>query len=121
MKKVLIVSPFPPPYGGMAVQADKLYTNLKNEGYLVRRLLTNIKLPAKLSSFEKIPYLRTLLRVVFFIFVLVKKLKETDTILLLTGFRDFFFLGYSSNNNCCKAFKKKNYCKCKRWRCKKIF
>ncbi|MGM0609426.1 MAG: glycosyltransferase family 4 protein [Candidatus Muiribacteriota bacterium] len=91
MKKILVVSPFPPPFGGMAVQAEKLCKNLKNEGLSVDTVETNITLSGSFKFFESIPILRTFLRVLFFLFKLKKKLKKTDTVFFLTGFYNYFF------------------------------
>ncbi|MDY0131699.1 MAG: glycosyltransferase family 4 protein [Desulforegulaceae bacterium] len=91
MKKILVVSPFPPPYGGMAVQAEKLCVNLKKEGFIVDKAETNITLSGPFRLFESIPVVRTFLRVLIFLFKLQKKLKKTDTVFFLTGFYNFFF------------------------------
>lgn len=33
MKKILLVSPFPPKLGGVSVSSERLYDNLINDGY----------------------------------------------------------------------------------------
>lgn len=37
MKKILLVSPFPPKLGGVSVSSERLYDNLINDGYEVIR------------------------------------------------------------------------------------
>ncbi|PID78155.1 MAG: hypothetical protein CSB21_01640 [Deltaproteobacteria bacterium] len=87
---IAIVSPLPPPYGGMAIQAEKLYENLKNEGLAVRKIPTNLRFN-KLEFIEKIPFLRTLARMFVFLLHLNRELKDIDCIYFLTGFYNFFF------------------------------
>lgn len=54
--RILILGPFPPPLGGMAVQGALLERKIREEGLEVRRLRTN---PA-LGPIRRIPLLRTL-------------------------------------------------------------
>ena len=46
---VCLVSPFPPPYGGMAIQADKIPAALEDHGCKVLAVPTNPDFPSLLQ------------------------------------------------------------------------
>jgi glycosyltransferase involved in cell wall biosynthesis len=58
-RTVVLVSPSPPPYGGMALQAGLLGKLLRVDGFTVRLFPSNFRLPGPL---ERVPGLRTLAR-----------------------------------------------------------
>lgn len=58
---VVLVAPFPPPFGGMTLQAEQLYYLLQQEGVPVKRIDTNQKLSGALTVCERIFFLRTFL------------------------------------------------------------
>jgi glycosyltransferase involved in cell wall biosynthesis len=64
---VAIVSPFPPPYGGMALQAEKLYKNLISSGIKSFCVKVNVSFPRLLKFLEKAKGVRTAVRFIFFI------------------------------------------------------
>ncbi|MBD3345368.1 MAG: glycosyltransferase [Chitinivibrionales bacterium] len=88
LKNICLVSPFPPPQGGMAVQAEKLMDCLRKDGLNVATVRTNQPLPGKL---KKVPFLRTLWNLTAFLIHLDKALRKTDTVYILSGFLNFFF------------------------------
>ena len=90
-KNICVVSPFPPPYGGMAIQAEKLASLLSKSGFNTISVKTNVDLPKSLSFLSKIKGVRTILRTVLFLNNLHKVLHNVETIYFLTGFLNFFF------------------------------
>ena len=88
--KICLVSPIPPPYGGMAIQAEKLASCLRKRGVNVVIARTNIDFPGGLKYAEKIPLIRTFLNTALFLFYLRKKIHHADIVYFLTGFIDFF-------------------------------
>ncbi len=58
-RRVLLVAPLPPPYGGMALQARKLEKLLRAEGHAVTFVPANYPLSGLLRAFERLPALRT--------------------------------------------------------------
>lgn len=90
-RKIAIVSPFPPPYGGISVQAEKLCHLLAESGFHVIEIRTNVQIPRYLTFVSRIKGVRTLLRSFFFINDLRKALHKVDTVYILTGFFNFFF------------------------------
>jgi len=90
-KNICLVSPFPPPYGGMAIQAQKMGSLLRQSGFNVLEVKTNPE-PAKRFHFiEKIKGFRTLPRLFLFLYHLHKTLPHVEVVYFLTGFFNFFF------------------------------
>lgn len=90
-KTLCIVSPFPPPYGGMSIQAQKLSRLFKVNGYDVIEVRTNTYFPKHLSIIQKIKGVRTFLNTFFLCLNLHKVLKSSDLVYILSGFFNFFF------------------------------
>ena len=88
---VCIVSPFPPPFGGMAVQAEKLVSHLECEGFPIIRVRTNTEFPKSFRFISKIPGLRTVFNLVLFLKNLHKALGHSDLVYFFTAFYNFFF------------------------------
>lgn len=89
--KICITSPFPPPFGGMAVQAEKLVRLLQKEGIEVIKVETNVELTGILRIFSPIPILRTIIRQIVFLIQLNKAVSGVESVYFLTGFFNFFF------------------------------
>ncbi len=88
---ICIISPFPPPFGGMAVQAEKLVMLLQENGYEVIKVHTNVDFPKTLSFLKKVPFIRTIIRQLIFLLKLNSTLPNVQCIYFLTGFENFFF------------------------------
>ena len=88
---ICLISPFPPPYGGMAVQAQKLCIVLKEAGFAVVPIKTNSDFPRNLKWVGKIPFIRTVVNMILFLINLHHALKKCDIVYFLTGFFNFFF------------------------------
>ena len=89
--KVCIVSPSPPPLGGMAIQADKLRRRLEKEGVTVIPVRTNAIWPKGFDWIGKIPFFRTIANILLFLTHLGKALRHCDVVYFLSGFFNFFF------------------------------
>lgn len=87
---VALVSPFPPPYGGMAVQAEKLAGILEQNGRLVYRVKVNQPLGSARWT-EGIPGLRTAFRTVLYLRALNRALDHCGFVYILSGFFGYFF------------------------------
>jgi len=88
---VCIASPFPPPFGGMAIQAEKLSLAFENCGWIVHRVPVNHPLDAKLAWADRIPVARTIIRTLFFLKTLNQALKRCGIVYILSGFFGYFF------------------------------
>ena len=86
-----MVSPYPPPYGGMAVQAEKLASLLAADGCQVSRVKTNPSDYPGSGVISRIPVLRTVVNLAVFLKNLRKELKEAELVYFFTGFFNFFF------------------------------
>ena len=88
---ICIVSPLPPPFGGMAVQAEKLANLMEMEGIRVYKVATNMKLTGGWAVIGHIPIARTLVRQLLFLSSLNEVLPKVSCVYFLTGFFNFFF------------------------------
>ena len=89
--RLCIASPFPPPFGGMAIQAEKLCTALEKDGWDVYRVAVNQHPGPALAWINRLPMIRTLLRMFLFLRALNAALNRCETVYLLSGFFDYFF------------------------------
>lgn len=62
--RILLVAPSPPPYGGMALQGRLLEKLLREEALEVVVFASNAPLPGWLRSIERLPGLRTAMRLI---------------------------------------------------------
>ncbi len=88
--KICLVSPFPPPYGGMAIQAEKMAYHMEKSGIRVTRVKTNATLPRSMIFFSRIPFLRTIVNLILFLTQLDKALKQNELVYFYSGFQNFF-------------------------------
>lgn len=61
-RRIILVAPIPPPYGGMALQALQLARLLREDGHDVSLCSANPPLPRPFHFIERLPGLRTLVR-----------------------------------------------------------
>jgi len=63
---VVLVAPFPPPFGGMSLQADQLLHHLQQKGVPAKPIDFNQKLRGALAFIERVVFLRTLVHWIWF-------------------------------------------------------
>lgn len=90
--KVCVVAPFPPPLGGMSIQASRLVSYLASEKVEVVAVNGYPRLPKAVSFFSRIPVLRTLCREVIYICDLATALPDSEVIHHLAASGVSFFL-----------------------------
>ena len=88
---VAIVAPFPLPYGGMAIQAEKLYKRLTESGVTSFCIKSNISFPRFLRYFEKVRGIRTIIRFIIFSIKLLH-IKQATVVHLFGASHAYFFL-----------------------------
>jgi glycosyltransferase involved in cell wall biosynthesis len=88
---VAIIAPFPPPYGGMALQAEKLFTLLTASGIHTLGIQSNVKFPQLLAFTERIQGIRTFVRFIIFLSSLFN-LKQASVIQIFGASHWYFFL-----------------------------
>jgi glycosyltransferase involved in cell wall biosynthesis len=81
----------PPPYGGMSLQADRLVSRLREEGISVDVISTNLTPPGLLRWVEPVPGLRTLVREVQYLSLLMRKLATCDVVHHFSASGLYFF------------------------------
>jgi glycosyltransferase involved in cell wall biosynthesis len=105
-KSVALVAPLPPPYGGMAVQAQKLRSRLEKEEVQVIFIASNPEFPRILKWCERIPGLRTFIRLLLFVKSL-SVIKRADVVHLFAASHLYFFLVVAPTVYVAKFFNKR--------------
>ena len=82
--RLLLVAPFPPPPGGMAVQARALFDRLQAEGWRVSALPTNPPWPVPLRPLERVRGLRTAITAGLFLMRLAAAIGRVDLVHILS-------------------------------------
>lgn len=88
---IAIVSPFPPPYGGMAIQAEMLVSLLRKSGVNVIPVQTNCDFRKTVRFLSKFPFVKTFVNLAVFMSNLHRVLQKVNGVYFLTGFFNFFF------------------------------
>lgn len=90
--RVCLVGPMPPPYGGMSVQTAQLENLLQKERLEVRTLPVNFSFPRGLRFIDNLKYIRAVVRLLFYMVILCRRLKGVDLIHILSNSYLSFFL-----------------------------
>lgn len=93
--KVCVVAPLPPPYGGMSIQAETLVSRLKEERICVRAVSVNPVPPESLSWAQNIPVLRTVIRELQFLTLIIKMLPYSEVVHHFSA-SGLYFFAYSA-------------------------
>jgi glycosyltransferase involved in cell wall biosynthesis len=91
-RRIVLVAPVPPPYGGMALQALLLARLLRQDGYEVVVFASNFSFPASLCLLEKLPVLRTIARAIMIWPKLWKCTARAEVVHVLAASWLYFFL-----------------------------
>jgi glycosyltransferase involved in cell wall biosynthesis len=90
-RRVLLVAPSPPPYGGMAIQARLLEKFLKVDGHQVGIFATTTKCPSWLRLVERVPGLRTIIHTIFIYITLWNRVRWAEVVHVLAASWVYFF------------------------------
>lgn len=90
--RIAVISPLPPPYGGMSVQAEKLIEGLRSEGIGVAVLRTNRDFPAGLRALSRVPGARTAVNFLLLVDALWRTLPACHVVHHLSCSHWYFFL-----------------------------
>jgi glycosyltransferase involved in cell wall biosynthesis len=85
----------PPPYGGMSLQAETLVSRLKEEGISVQLIPVNPEPPGILSWAGHIPGLRTVIRELQFLSVIIRIVPEYEVVHHFSA-SGLYFFAYSA-------------------------
>src|SRR5216683_4256014 len=88
--RIGIVAPFPPPNGGMSLQAEKLWEGLAAEGIAVELIATNPSPPEPLWFVRSVPGLRTMVRETQYLWTLLRKRRTLGIIHHLAASGPYF-------------------------------
>jgi glycosyltransferase involved in cell wall biosynthesis len=93
-KRVLLIAPVPPPYGGMALQAQLLQRLLMTDGATVDVLGHN-RAFARFTFLERLPGIRTVIRTALFCGRFWRQSRNADVIhILAASWLNFFLVVY---------------------------
>lgn len=94
-RRICVVGEFPPPPGGMGVQADLLVDRLKEEGFSVSIIRRNTHFRGLLVWVNKVKVLRSIFRFMLYIGNIIMKVLSTDVIHIFSNcYKDFFLYTY---------------------------
>ena len=91
-RRILLIAPSPPPYGGMAIQARLLEKLLSQEGHSVVFFASNRSFPRWLGRLEKVRYLRTLIRGMLVSAALWDQVRWAEVVHVLAASWVYFFI-----------------------------
>lgn len=89
---ICLVGPVPPPYGGMSVQTVQLGNLLQKEGLEVKMIPVNLSFPKSFCFIDNLKYVRAVVRLLYYMFTLCKRLNGVDLIHILSNSYLNFFL-----------------------------
>jgi glycosyltransferase involved in cell wall biosynthesis len=92
---VCVVAPTPPPYGGMSLQAETLVSRLREEGISVRVIPINPQLPEILAWARRVPGLRTMIRELQYITLIIRMLPGCGVVHHFSA-SGLYFFAYSA-------------------------
>jgi len=90
--RVLVVAPAPPPYGGMAIQAQQLCKLLRADGIDVSLFPSNFPLPERLRIVDRLPGVRTVFRSLLIWPALWRRARQVEVVHVFAASWWYFFL-----------------------------
>lgn len=91
-KKICICSEFPPPYGGIGLQATLLAESLESEGYIVFKISTNFSGTRSFNLINRFKVIRSIVRFLQFVVKCLIHFPANNIIHILSGSYLNFFL-----------------------------
>jgi glycosyltransferase involved in cell wall biosynthesis len=89
---IVVIAPQTPPYGGMALQAEKLVRLLRQEGHSVVYLASNLPFPKRLGFVDRLRGVRPFVRAVLIANRLRAELRRAEVVHVLAASWLYFFL-----------------------------
>ncbi len=105
-EKICFIGPYPPPYGGMALQLKEMVRMLKKEGIEVSFVRTNQEI---FKFFKSLKGIRTFVNFLFFLKALFKEVPSSTVLYVLGASNLYFFLCVTPSVFLGKLFKKRVY------------
>lgn len=90
--KICIIGEFPPPYGGMAVQAEMLLTRLRTEGISACSVKRNFSFEGKLAWIGRLKIIRSIFSYIIFNITLLKRIPRAGALYIFTNSYLNFYL-----------------------------
>lgn len=89
---ICLIGPVPPPYGGMSVQTVQLGNLLQKEGLEVKMVPVNLPFPKSFCFIDNLKYVRAVVRLLYYMLILCKRLNGVDLVHILSNSYLNFFL-----------------------------
>jgi len=89
MNHICFIGPYPPPYGGMAIQLQTMAENLRKDGFDVTVIKVNQDIPFILKNLKGI---RTFINFIYYIHALFKNIPKVDVVYILASSHLYFFV-----------------------------
>jgi glycosyltransferase involved in cell wall biosynthesis len=89
---IVVIAPQAPPYGGMALQAEKLVRLLRREGHSVAYVASNLPFPKRLGFVDGLRGVRPFVRAVLIANRLRSELRRAEVVHVLAASWLYFFL-----------------------------
>ena len=106
MNHICFIGPYPPPYGGMAIQLQTMAENLKKDGFDVTVIKANQDIPFILKNLKGI---RTFTNFAYYIHALFKNIPKVDIVYILASSNLYFFVIVAPAVLLSKLYKKKTF------------
>ena len=90
-RRILLIAPSPPPYGGMAIQARLLERLLGQDGHLVEFLSSTRSFPSWLRPLEQVPCVRTVVRTLLLVAAMRGQVRRAEVVHVLAASWTYFF------------------------------
>ena len=90
-RRILLIAPAPPPYGGMAIQAGLLEKFLRADGHQVGFFASTTKCPGWLGICDRIPGVRTIIRSALIYLRLWSRVRRVEVVHVLAASWVYFF------------------------------
>jgi glycosyltransferase involved in cell wall biosynthesis len=91
-RRVLLIGPAIPPYGGMAIQGQLMHDLMREEGIEARYLASNLRFPKGFGFLDRLRGVRPFLRSAVFCVSLWRMLRDADVVHILACSWLYFFL-----------------------------
>src|SRR4051812_4162437 len=91
-RSIVLIAPHAPPSGGIAIQAEKLARLLRQDGYHVISIPSNLPFPKGLRFIERLRGVRPFVRSAVFGWKLLRQVTAADVVHVLAASWLYFFL-----------------------------
>lgn len=104
MTHIFLIGPYPPPYGGMAIQLQMMAENLEKDDFNITIIKANQDIPHLCKNLKG---LKTIINFIFYMWALFKNLPSANVVYILAASNLYFFIIVAPAVLLSKFYKKK--------------